>query len=163
MPEMEEKLGFPRFPFLDLPCLQGIPRTIFVKPGGHSPVEFPVLPSHDSPFLFLELPTPSCTLQSTYYRLPINCLVIYWIEIDNYELLPQGGVEKTFLDRPLESGGDSSIYDRALIFTVYLIFKKHLFVISLSLWRSIREASFIKSEVGNIKITTRLKNEIHKN
>ena len=38
MPEMEEKLGFPRFPFLDLPCLQGIPRTIFVKPGGHSPV-----------------------------------------------------------------------------------------------------------------------------
>jgi hypothetical protein len=28
--------------------------------------------------------------ESTNYRLPINCLVIYLIEIDSYELLPQG-------------------------------------------------------------------------
>ena len=44
--------------------------------------------------------------QSTIYRLPINCLVIYfdylfnWI--DSYELYEQGGGEKKFSDRPLD-------------------------------------------------------------
>jgi hypothetical protein len=42
------------------------------------------------------------TLLRTNYRLTINCLVIYLIEIDSYELLPQGGGEKEFSDRPLE-------------------------------------------------------------
>ena len=73
MPEGQEKLSFPRFPFLDLPCLQVIPRTIFVKPGGHSPVEFPVLPSHDSPFLFPELPTPE-----SLYKIWSKLVIIKW-------------------------------------------------------------------------------------
>ena len=46
------------------------------------------------------------TLQRTNYRLTINCRVIYLIEIDSYELLPQG--EKKFSDRTLEGGGNRS-------------------------------------------------------
>ncbi len=33
-------------------------------------------------------------------------LTIYLFEIDSYELLPQGGGEKKFSDRPLDGGGD---------------------------------------------------------
>ena len=62
------------------------------------------------------------------YRLPINCLVIYLIEIDSCELLPLGGGEKKFSDRPLDDVGDSPI-EHLILLVVYILhfILKHLF------------------------------------
>ena len=43
------------------------------------------------------------------YRLPINCLAFFSIEIDSYELLPQGDGEKRFSDHPLDGGIDRAL------------------------------------------------------
>ena len=59
------------------------------------------------------------------YRLPINCLAFFSIEIDSYKLLPQGDGEKRFSDHPLDGGIDRALNFLAIIFTVHLIFKKH--------------------------------------
>ena len=39
-----------------------LPKLIFLNRPSHSPIEFPVLPFHDSPFLFHELPTPEVNI-----------------------------------------------------------------------------------------------------
>ena len=61
-------------------------------------------------------------LQCTNYRLPINRLFIYLIEIDSYELLPQEGRKEIFR-APARKRGRCFIQGRYSLFN----FKKHLF------------------------------------
>jgi hypothetical protein len=60
-------------------------------------------------------------------------LVIYLSETDSYELLPQGGGEKKFADRPLEGG----VTQHLILSTYFYCALNFKALISLSLWRSI--------------------------
>jgi hypothetical protein len=69
-------------------------------------------------------------MQCTNYRLPINRLFIYLIEIDSYELLPQETRrEKRNFPSAARKRGRCFVYR---VDTVYLILKNTYFIVTLA-------------------------------